>query len=68
MEIEQLLASVAVTVYVIFPVKLLKLEGATKFAIGKIGIDDDEFPKKLDKDTDIIDKLVPIPMIVGDDI
>ena len=39
-----------------------------KFAIGKIGIDDDELPKKLDKDTYIIDKLVPIPMIVGDDI
>lgn len=33
------------------------------YAIGKIGYDDDNLPKKLDKDTYIIDKLIPIPMI-----
>lgn len=33
------------------------------FAIGKIGYDDDNLPKKLDKDTYIIEKLIPIPMI-----
>lgn len=33
------------------------------FPIGKVGYDDDNLPKKLDKDTYIIDKLVPIPMI-----
>jgi len=32
------------------------------FAIGKVGIEDD-LPKKLDKDTYIIDRLIPIPMI-----
>ena len=39
-----------------------------KFAIGKVGIDDDNLPKKTDKDVYIIDKLVPIPMLIGDDI
>lgn len=34
-----------------------------QFPIGKIGYDDDNLPKKLNKDTYIIDKLVPIPMI-----
>lgn len=33
------------------------------FAIGKISYDNDNLPKKLDKDTYIIDKLIPIPMI-----
>ncbi len=33
------------------------------YAIGKVGYDDDNLPKKLDKDTYIIDKLIPIPMI-----
>lgn len=33
------------------------------FVVGKIGYDDDNLPKKLDKDTYIIDKLVPIPLI-----
>jgi hypothetical protein len=33
------------------------------FAIGKVGTDDDDLPKKLDKDTYIIDKVIPIPMI-----
>ena len=33
------------------------------YAIGKIAYDIDNFPKKLDKDTYIIDKLLPIPMI-----
>jgi hypothetical protein len=33
------------------------------YAIGKIGYDDDNLPKKLDKDTYIINKLIPIPMI-----
>lgn len=33
------------------------------YAIGKIGYDDDNLPKKLDKDTYIIDKIIPIPMI-----
>ena len=33
------------------------------FPIGKVGYDNDDLPKKLDKDTYIIDKLVPIPLI-----
>lgn len=33
------------------------------YAIGKVGADPDGLPKKLDKDTYIIDKLIPIPMI-----
>ena len=33
------------------------------YPIGKIAYDDDNLPKKLDKDTYIIDKLIPIPMI-----
>jgi superfamily II DNA or RNA helicase len=33
------------------------------YAIGKIGLDSDNLPKKLDKDTYIIDKLIPIPYI-----
>ena len=39
-----------------------------KFAIGKVGMDDDDLPKKLDKDTYIIDKVIPIPMLTGDDV
>jgi hypothetical protein len=31
--------------------------------VGKIGYDDDNLPKKLNNDTYIIDKLIPIPMI-----
>jgi hypothetical protein len=31
--------------------------------VGKIGYDDDNLPKKLDKDTYIIEHLVPIPLI-----
>lgn len=34
-----------------------------QYPIGKIGYDDDNLPKKLDKDTYIIDKLIPIPLI-----
>jgi hypothetical protein len=37
------------------------------YAIGKVGYDSDNLPKKLDKDTYIIDKMIPIPMIEGDD-
>lgn len=33
------------------------------YAIGKIAIDDNNIPLKLDKDTYIIDKLIPIPII-----
>lgn len=33
------------------------------FPIGKVGYDNDDLPKKLDKDIYIIDKLIPIPMI-----
>jgi hypothetical protein len=33
------------------------------YAIGKVGTDDDELPKKINKDTYIIDKLIPIPLI-----
>jgi superfamily II DNA or RNA helicase len=33
------------------------------YAIGKVGQDDDGIPLKLDKDTYIIDKLVPIPLL-----
>ena len=33
------------------------------FAIGKVGVDDDSLPKKIDKDTYVIDRLVPIPLI-----
>lgn len=33
------------------------------YAIGKIGVDEDGLAKKLDKDTYIIDKLIPIPLI-----
>ena len=33
------------------------------FAIGKIYIDNDGIPIKLNKDTYIIDKVIPIPMI-----
>lgn len=34
-----------------------------QYPIGRIGYDDDGLPKKLDKDTYIIDKIIPIPMI-----
>jgi hypothetical protein len=33
------------------------------FAIGKIAKDENDIPKKLDEDTYIIDKLIPIPII-----
>ena len=33
------------------------------YPIGKIGYDSDNLPKKLNKDTYIIDKLIPIPLI-----
>ncbi|ATZ80718.1 transcription termination factor [Bodo saltans virus] len=33
------------------------------FAVGKVARDDKDIPKKLDKDTYIIDKLIPIPII-----
>ncbi len=33
------------------------------YAIGKVGFDDDNIPRKLDKDTYIIDKVIPIPLI-----
>lgn len=38
-----------------------------QFAIGKIGYDSNDLPKKLDKDVYIIDKLIPIPRIDGED-
>jgi len=37
------------------------------YAIGKVGVDDDGLPKKLDKDTYIINQVIPIPMIDEDD-
>lgn len=33
------------------------------YPIGKVGFDEDGMPKKIDKDTYIIDKIIPIPMI-----
>ena len=33
------------------------------FAVGKVGTDNDNLPKKLNKDTYIIDRVIPIPMI-----
>ena len=39
-----------------------------KFAIGKVGQDVDDLPLKLNKDTYIIDRVIPIPMISGDDV
>jgi superfamily II DNA or RNA helicase len=36
-----------------------------RYPIGKIGTDDDDLPLKLDKDTFIITKLLPIPIIKG---
>jgi superfamily II DNA or RNA helicase len=36
------------------------------YVIGKVGHDEDGLPLKLDKDTYIIDKVVPIPMIDGE--
>ena len=33
------------------------------YAIGKVGFDDTGVPKKLDKDTYIIDRVIPIPLI-----
>ena len=33
------------------------------YALGKVGTDEDGLPKKLDKDTYIIDRLIPIPRI-----
>ncbi len=33
------------------------------FAIGKVAMDDDNIPRKLDKDMYIIDKLIPVPII-----
>jgi hypothetical protein len=37
------------------------------YAVGKVAYDDTNLPKKLDKDTYIIDKVIPIPMIDGED-
>lgn len=34
-----------------------------QYPLGKIGYDDDNLPKKLDKDTYIIEKMIPIPLI-----
>lgn len=34
-----------------------------KYAIGKVGYDENNIPKKLNKDVYIIDKLIPIPLI-----
>ena len=34
-----------------------------KYAIGKVGYDENNIPKKLDKNTYIIDRVIPIPMI-----
>lgn len=36
-----------------------------KFPIGKVGYDDNNLPIKLNKDTYIIDKVIPIPLING---
>jgi Helicase conserved C-terminal domain/SNF2-related domain len=36
-----------------------------RYPIGKVGADDDELPLKLDKDTFIITKVIPIPTIKG---
>ena len=36
-----------------------------KYPIGKVGTDDDDLPLKLDKDTYIITKVIPIPVIKG---
>ena len=33
------------------------------YAIGKVAVDDDGLAKKIDKDTYIIDQLIPIPQI-----
>jgi len=37
-----------------------------KYAIGKVAIDEDQIPQKLDKDTYIIDQIIPIPYIDGE--
>ena len=36
-----------------------------KYAVGKVGVDDDGIPLKLDKDTFIITRVIPIPSIRG---
>jgi Helicase conserved C-terminal domain/Type III restriction enzyme, res subunit len=36
-----------------------------KYPIGKVGADDDDLPIKLDKDTYIITKVIPIPVVKG---
>jgi hypothetical protein len=36
-----------------------------KYPVGKVGTDDDDIPLKLDKDTYIITKVIPIPVIKG---
>jgi hypothetical protein len=45
------------------PQTLVVYDYELHYPIGKIGQDDDNLPKKLDKDTYIIDKVIPIPMI-----
>jgi hypothetical protein len=38
-----------------------------QFALGKVGLDDDNLPMKLDKDTFIITQTIPIPRIIDAD-
>lgn len=45
------------------PLTLVVYDYELHYPIGKIGQTDDNLPKKIDKDTYIIDKLIPIPMI-----
>jgi len=42
---------------------LVVYDNDLQFPIGKIGTDDDDLPLKLDKDTYIITKIIPIPII-----
>lgn len=49
--------------YWFYPDSLVVYDLELHFAIGKVGIDQDGLLKKLDKDTYIIDKLIPIPLI-----
>lgn len=49
--------------YWFYPDSLVVYDLELYFAVGKVGIDADGIPKKLDKDTYIIDRLIPIPLI-----
>ncbi|ARF09257.1 DEAD/SNF2-like helicase [Catovirus CTV1] len=49
--------------YWYYPDSLVVYDLELYFAVGKVGVDSDGLPKKLDKDTYVIDKLVPIPLI-----